>query len=566
MFTLWKSSNWRGRHYIFIALFAGLAGCAGAAEVTDSGGADSVAAQIQRAEAALANYELREAVVAYRKAAEASNNDDTARRATHLAYDLGFSDEALLAAERWVELAPNNDEAMLYLAQLQLRDGQLRKSEKTFRQLLKRAGADADKRLLSFVPSLSQENDQDANKLMRKLAKPFKKSADAQYAAGLVALDAGQGQEAGERALAALELRPEWLSAQLLRARSLLVSGDIDGAVKYSAHIVGDSYDPDPDARLELALMYLAAHREDDALGQLDQVLMEQPGRPDAIRLMALINFQRNDIDMAWQDFQDLLNTGRHTEDAFYYLGRIADERGESVQALRLLMQVDKGPNVVAAQKRAGGLLVQLGKPQDAIDHFTKFARRQPSYALEMLYARGQVNAGMGNYPDALADFDRVVQNAPGNEGALLGRAELKLRLDNLDGAITDYRLAAKRFPDSPLVLNALGYTLADYTEEFSEAYRMIKRALELDPNNPAIIDSYGWVLFKQGKYNEALAELERAYAVMKDAEIAAHIIEVLWRQERKEEAIAFMAQADIDYPDNSRLAELRERLFSDGD
>ena len=561
MFTLWKSSKRRVCRYLFIALLAGVAGCATAAE---SAGADSVAGYVERAEAALANYEMEKAVTAYVMAAEASNNDETARRATHLAYDLGFSEEALRAAGRWAELAPNNDEALLYLAQLQLRDGQLRRAEKTFRQLLKRSDTDAAKRLLSFVPFLSQENGDNANKLMRKLAKPYKDSADAQYAAGLVALDAGFGEEAGERALKALELRPDWLSAQLLRARSLLVDGDLDAAIAYSAHIVGDSFDPDPDARLELALMYLAAEREDDALSQINQVLMEQPGRPDALRLMALINYQQNNIDMAWNDFQDLLNTGHHSEDAFFYLGRIADERGEAVQAMRLLMQVDKGPNVVAAQKRVGGLLVQLGRPEDAIEHFTKFARRQPAFALDMLYARGQVNAGVGNYPEALADFDRVVLNAPGEEGALLGRAELKLRMDDLDGALADYRLAAKRFPNSALSLNALGYTLADRTEEFTEAYRAIKRALELDPQNPAIIDSYGWVLFKQGKYEPALVELQRAYQVMKDAEIAAHIVEVLWSQQRRDDAMAFLVQAEADHPNSRRLADLRERLFPD--
>jgi tetratricopeptide (TPR) repeat protein len=566
MFTSWKSSNRQAHRSVFVALLFGLSGCAGAAAAPDESAAEGVGAQIRRAETALANYELREAATEYRKAAEASNNDETARRATHLAYDLGFSDEALRAARRWVELAPNNDEALLYLAQLQLRSGQLRQSEKAFRRLLERSDLNPDKRLLSFVPALSQEDGENANKVMRKLAKPYKTSADAQYAAGLVALDAGKADEAEERALRALELQPDWLSAQLLRGRSLLVSGQVDAAIEYTAHIVGDSFDPDPDARLELALMYLAAEREDDALSQINQVLMEQPGRPDALRLMALINYQQNNVEMAWNDFQDLLNTGQHTEDAFYYLGRIADERGEFVQAVRLLMQVDKGPNVVAAQKRAGGLLVQLGRPEEALEHFTNFARRHPALSVDMLYARGQVNASMGNYADALADFDRVVRIVPDDEGALLGRAELQLRMDNLEAALADYRLAAKRFPDSAVSLNALGYTLADRTTEFAEAYRMIRRALELDPESPAIIDSHGWILFRQGKFEAALAELERAYDLMKDAEIAAHIVEVLWNLERKDDAIAFMAQADIDYPNNMRLAELRERLLDDGD
>jgi Flp pilus assembly protein TadD len=146
----------------------------------------------------------------------------------------------------------------------------------------------------------------------------------------------------------------------------------------------------------------------------------------------------------------------------------------------------------------------------------------------------------------------------------VLGKAELLLRMGRLDDAIDQYRDAVKRWPDSALSLNALGYTLADRTDEYREAARLIKKALEMEPESPAIIDSWGWVLYRQGEYEEALAELERAYESLKDPEVAAHIVEVLWKLERLEEAKTVLEDAELLFPENELLENVRRRVFPD--
>jgi tetratricopeptide (TPR) repeat protein len=531
--------------------------------IAASGDAQSGAVDhLQRSEEALARDEYRVAATEYRKAAEISSSDETARQATILAYNFGFTDEALLAAGRWAKLAPNNDEALLYLAQLQLWSGDWRQSEKSFKKLLKRTDKPAPDRLVSFVPYITQTGSEHAAKLMKRLILPYAKTAAAQYAAGLVALESGDAEAAGEYALRALELQPDWLSAQLLRARAFLMAGDVDAAIDYSEHLVGDVFDPPLESRLELALMYLAASRDQDALSQVNQVLMEAPGRPDAQRLLALINFQLNNMDLAEDDFQDMIASGGNREEAFFYLGRIADFREDYGQAIRFYLRVDSGANAVSAQRRVGGLLLQMGKGDKALEHFTSFARQRPVYAVDMLQAKAQLNISLGRLPEALDGYQKVVQFRPESEGALLGKADLLLRMNRLDESIADFRAAAKRWPNSANSLNALGYTLADRTNEFKEAQRLIEKALQLSPDSPAIMDSYGWVLFRQGRYEESLAALERAYTIMKDPEIAAHLVEVLWQLERKEDAKSIMDEAAGFAPDNDRLRDLRSRLF----
>ena len=525
------------------------------------------AAHLLQAELALQGSDFLEAAREYRKAAEISESVDIARQATRVSYSFGFNDEALLAAKRWLELDEASDEALLYVAQLQLRVGEQRSARRNFKKLIERGDEDADQRLLSLVQVLSEEDPEEADKVMRWLAKPYKDSAYAQYATAVMAMQSGDTEYGEARALRAIELDPEWVKAKLLYARILLVSGRQDEAIDYTARLIGDDPDPDPDARMELALMMMTAGRDDDALSQINQILLEQPSRADALRMMAIINFRLENLDAAWADFQDLLSSGRFTMDALYYLARIADIREEHERAIRLYSQVKSGPNAVISQRRASALVAyDEDDPQKALQQLEAFGNENPGYAIDMVLARAQLLASLERYDEALDFYDKYTRYRPDDESALLGRAELLLRMGRLDEAIAQYRAAATRWPDSAMSLNALGYTLADRTDEFKEAEKLIRKALEYDPDSPAIIDSLGWVLFKQGEYEAALAELQRAYAKLDDHEVAAHIVETLVALERRDEALEVLADAESRHADSDLLQDVRNRLFPDAD
>ncbi len=527
----------------------------------DSANADADAHLLQ-AEIALQRKEYKRASEEYREAARESDDAEIARQATQVAYTYGFDEDALDAARRWVKLDPESDEALLYLAQLQLRNGKLRDSHRSFRRLLERGDAPADERLVALIPFLSEDDAEDGQWLMSKLAEPYEESAWAQYAAGVMALQADDAEEARERAERALELEPDWIQPSLLYARSLLLAGERDAAIDYTARLVGDDPDPDPEARLELAVMYLAADRDDDALSQVNQILLEQPARTDALRLMAIINFRNDHLDAAWSDFQDLLGSGQYTMDALFYLARIADQRQQYDEAAALYSQVISGSSVVPAQRRAGAILLEQGKPEQALQHLQDFGETHPSHAIDMMEARAQLLGTTERKEEALTLFDRVIEYRPNNESPLLGKAELLLRMGRLEDAIELYREGVDRWPDSPYTLNALGYTLADRTDRYDEAERLIEKALELEPDSGAIIDSWGWLLYRQGKLDQALVELERAYEILQDPEVAAHIVEVLWKLGRTDDAQARLAEAEKTFPDNELLKKVRDRAF----
>jgi len=532
------------------------------APAQDTADSAAVAAHLLEAESALEDLQYKRAAEEYRKAAELSENPETARQATRVGYTYGFNEDALRSAKRWAELEPDSDEALLYVAELQLRLGDIRGSEKSFRELLERGEDPPEERLISLIPILSQEDEVAADRLMRRLAKPYPKSAYAHYAAAVMALQAGDGKEAERRADEAIALEPDWLKPKLLYSRALLLQGKEDEAIDYAARMVGDDPHPDPEARLELAIMYLSAGRDDDALSQVNQILLEDPSRSDALRLMAIINFRLDNLDAAWSDFEDLLATGRYTMDALYYLARIADRRSETEQAIALYSQVTSGSNAVISQRRAAGLISQEGDTEAALEHLQKFADAYPNYAIEMVQAEAQLLATVERYDEALDVYDKVRNYRPDEESVLLGRAELLLRMGRLDDAIAQYRQAVEQFPESATSLNALGYTLADRTTEYGEANRLIRKALKLDPDSPAIIDSWGWVLYRQGKHEQALKELKRAYQGFPDPEIAAHIVEVLWKLGRLDEAREVLEDAEKENPDDPLLQGIRERAF----
>jgi predicted Zn-dependent protease len=140
-----------------------------------------------------------------------------------------------------------------------------------------------------LVRYLSDEGEPEkADKLMRSLARPYPDSALAHYAVATMALRAGDSEYAIKRAEKSIELDPEDMTPRLLYARALLANGEADKAIEYTARLIGDDPDPDPDARMELAIMYMMVDRDDDALSQVNQVLLEQAGRTDALRLSAV--------------------------------------------------------------------------------------------------------------------------------------------------------------------------------------------------------------------------------------------------------------------------------------
>ena len=209
---------------LLTSLITLLLACSGAyAQGSD---ADEISGHLERAELALEQREYSLAATEFRRAAELGDDPEIAMQATRIAYTYGFNEEALRAAKRWRELNEDSEEALLYVAQLNLRLGNLRAARSEFARLIERADEAPEQRLLSLIPILSDEDPENADRLMRRLAQPYRKLAYGQYAMAVMALQAGEADDARGFAERAIEIDPEWIKPKLLYARALLLAGN----------------------------------------------------------------------------------------------------------------------------------------------------------------------------------------------------------------------------------------------------------------------------------------------------------------------------------------------------
>lgn len=252
------------------------------------------------------------------------------------------------------------------------------------------------------------------------------------------------------------------------------------------------------------------------------------------------------------------------SDDRRFLLGQIAEVLELGEEALRWYSAVSDPARRLPAQLRIAVLHEQAGRGAQAIETLQavqgsdsedgETLRNAFLLEAELLNRRGELAPSI----DAL---NRGLQIFEDDRALLYARALTYERLDRVPEAIIDLQVLVTEDPEDADALNALGYTMADRTTDFEEALGYIERALALSPEQPAILDSMGWVLFKLGRHQEALDYLQRAFSAQEDAEIAAHLAEVLAALGREEEAREIWQKgAGLD-PDNRAIQRLREQF-----
>ena len=519
-------------------------------------------AHLRSAEFALNSFDYDQVVESYINAFNSSNDIETLKQAAWLSKNYGFKSKSISLAKIWLEIEPDNDTALLFLINRQLESDLIIAAKKNLKLLISRNEGESDEILYSIYPYLSDENVENLEVLISSFTKIYKKSALVKYLYSSVLLENGKVGEAIRQAELSSKLSPIWEKPKLLLARALLLSGKNEEAVSYLAHMIGDQINPSSDSRLELALAYMSSDRLDDALGQVSQILLERNSEYSALRLMAIINFRLEHYDSASKDFNELLEKDMFRMDSLFYLARISEQKSNFSDALKYYSMVTSGVNTVYSQRKVVSLLLSMNQISEAKNHLKDFGQKHPKYMNEMLQIESNLYSELDEYEEALVLSEKLVLYYPKNTGFQLKRANLLLELDRKNEALEAYSAIVKNSPKDPNALNAYGYVLTNYSNNYKKAYKLIKKAIKLDPDNPAIIDSYGWILYRMGKYEEAEEELNRAYQLYKDPEIAFHLIKVLLKTNKKERAKNIFTEARVLFMDNKYLIDINEDVF----
>jgi tetratricopeptide (TPR) repeat protein len=507
-----------------------------------------------------AEGDLQGAVGQYLEAAMLSDDPEIARRATRVAFAGEAWQQAAMAADRWALLDPQNVAAHESAAAAMLSVGDFFGAEYHVMQILDLMDDSTEAWLLvsNLLARSSDPAKADATLEQILARREHASSGDVLYARSQLAVQAQNLPQAFELARRAVENDPERIEFLTWAGRLALNLKLPETGLQY----IHQAWKLDPDDH-DLALAYadlLARTGDEDGART---VLREMEQTPDVYLSRILFELAAAEREAAEELFEvfDAAPYEDVVEKAFFQ-AQAAEALGYGQRAIDLYGLVDGGEQALAAAIRRAELLARQGDMEQARDELAALRLQPSELAVEESWlAEARILREAGDRDQAFRLLDEAVQQVPGSVPILYTRALLAAELGWVDIAEQDLRNVLAREPENAAALNALGYTLADQTERYDEAEALIRQAFILQPNEASIIDSMGWVAYKQGRLAEAEEFLRRAWKLDRNPEIAAHLGEVLWMSGRKDEAVQAWRDAQALDSQNAVLMETLERL-----
>jgi tetratricopeptide (TPR) repeat protein len=386
-------------------------------------------------------------------------------------------------------------------------------------------------------------------------AEPLR-SAPTQLALANLALDGWNYREALQYGQNALSAGAERAPAEVLLARAHAGLGEADQAVAAASAARNAAPKEQSFAPADVLLLL---GRERDARMALE-TLRDGPQHLQAQRRLGLLAFNRGDYEEAQRDFSELLNDRDSSAIAVYYLAAIADRRNDIATALRGYELLGGTALEGAARDRAAALLYKQGQRDQALQLLQAADSASATARVSAEIAQAQLLSNGGENDQSLARIDDALARCPGHPDLLYQKAILLEKAGRTDAAISQLEHLYHDRPEDGTITNALGFLLADHNRELSRADRLIEAALKGEPDNPAILDSLGWVYYRRGLPQQALPLLERAFRLAQDGDIGAHWGEVLWALGEKSRARDAWNRALIADPDNALVRAAQQR------
>ena len=488
------------RRVLMVPALSGLLACAtasAAAGVTD-GNAATVSA-----ESALQRGDCGSAASLYVKAAQLLPAPELAQRATAVALDCGQSASALVAAERWVHLAPGDSAAALARIQAALVNFHIDEAREFFKSWL----AGADRKVPEALDELQQNAGNEALLLMmHSFDHPALHGAGAQHALAELALEAWDAHAALDYAEVARAAGDKPADNAALVARAQAVLGD-EAAALSAAHTAA----AEKSGRLAVAQILLLLGKDEAAETELQRLRSDAEVGAAASRQLAQLAFEKGDYAIAEQRCTSLLQEPGSSALAVYLLGVIAERRSDDAAALRHYSALRGTGLDSQGRRRAAGILYRQGEHESALRVFSPGRDAKPSARIRADIAAADLLSVVDAPEESLGRIDGALRRSPGNFDLDYQRAVLLERAGKVDAALNLLESLHRARPLDSAVTNALGFTLADHKRALPRAEQLIREALQTHPDDPAMQDSLGWVLFRRGQMDEACREMERA-------------------------------------------------------
>lgn len=508
------------------------------------------------AELAARSGDLATAFTHYLQAAERARDAKLAELAVRAAVTAGDDAAMERGVTLWLALAPESVGAHQVAALLRIKAGDREGVLTHLSRVVQIAGADAAAGYNHAVGILSRMEDKRQRvDLMRALVDLDADNPEAHQALAAVAASAGDTGVAEAAARRALELRPDWSKPQMFLVRLMLSQGKREEARGLLEGYVAAR--PEDQALRLLYGQFLIEEKEfSNARREFEHLLGNQPKEPDVLFAAAILSLQLDDVDAARIYFTRLYQTGERRDEATFYLGQVEERAGHPAAAVDWYVKAS-GSSRTEAQVRIAVIRAKQGDVARAREVIQQLRDQSPGEGETLYLVEAEILAEVGRKDEAMAAYAAALEAYPDSADVLYARALFAVKLDQIDLAEADLRRVIAADPNHADALNALGYTLADRTDRYQEALALIEKAYALKPDEPAILDSMGWVHYRLGNPELALDYLRRALDALSDGEIAAHLGEVLWALGRRDEAWKVWESALKDHPEHEYLLEV---------
>lgn len=508
-------------------------------------------------EIALQRNQTNLALQQYSQQAQQTNDHQIIERALQIANYLQDNEQGLNLARLWTEKDKNNAKAFYQLSYHLLKKQQYNQAiEAIDKLLLLEPETELETLFLSSYPVLPEQRKQLLEALLN-LEKNYPQNSHILFAHGLLVGETGDYKQALVYLEKAQKLNPRSIPTILLHARLLTLNKQTDKAIK----LLEENLQKNPNSQ-QLNMHYVRAlisnKNYDFAEKKLSQLLIKQPNNTEMLLMHALLSYDNEHDTQAIESFNQLIHLDSNINEAFYYLGMIAKRQNNVNQAENYFSQIRDSDRFLSAQIELAQLRMNDQRETQVKQQFVEARQLNPDIANTLYAIEAEVLKDHQKLNEAYAVLDDAINKFPQDNLLLFNRALLAEKRGNLIQFELDMLELLKRDAKNASYLNAFGYTLADRTDRLAEAEKYLREAIKLKPNDPAIMDSVGWLLYKQGHFFEALTYIKKAFAASSDEEIGLHLAEIFWVCGYKAEAAKIWQQLLRQKPNNEAVLKHR--------
>ena len=511
------------------------------------------------AEFATAQREPQLAIPAWQKAAKLAPEPNVLGRATQVIARFGDFQDALPIARRWRQAAPGSAEADQFEAALLLTTGQDEQALQLLQATLARFPDDPKVTLQLAELLVTHGRSGEARRLLSALVDKDPKSAAAYYALGRIDLLEKRPEHAISWLEKALGIRPDWQDAAISLAEALQAVQGPAAALR-SIQSFTASHPEATLARQYLAALYLQMGGLTQAYRLYQDMARQNPDDPDILLSLGLMDIDRKDWKRAENVLLRARNLAPQSPVPVYYLGRLYEAQDRWAEALQWYQRIHSGPLYPAVELRSARVEYLLGHHDQATNKLRALATAHPQDAQIPLLEAGLLQDS-GHLPQALQVISSALQRMPEQPSLWYAQGAIYEQLKDYPAMEKAMRTVIHLAPNHAQAYNFIGYSLVERHSDLAEAQKLLTKALSLSPDNPEILDSVGWLYHARGDNDRALGYLQRAHAALPDeADISAHLGEVLWSLGRHAEARQVWQHALQKHPDDAALQRALNR------